>query len=84
MRITILNMCILRRSNTDHTSDLIDESKPRPLIDYLKPRTITSSNKKIPANIVIETNKTNLAQGEPMKKGSKTTIESCLQQLNNF
>ena len=37
---------------------------------------ITSSNKKIPASIVIETNQTNLAQGEPMKKESETTIES--------
>lgn len=33
MRIAILNMSILRKSNTDHTSDVIDDSKPKPLID---------------------------------------------------
>ena len=35
--ITILNMGILKRSNTDHINGQIDESKPRTLIDDSKP-----------------------------------------------
>ena len=45
---------------------------------------LSTINRKILTNIIIETNKTNLAQGELMKKKSETTIETCLQQLNNF
>ena len=37
---------------------------------------ISSSNRKIPASIAIETNRTNLAQGEPIKRERETTIES--------
>ena len=39
--ITILNMSILKKSNTDHTSSLIDKSKPRTLIDDSKSRNDT-------------------------------------------
>jgi hypothetical protein len=54
----------------DHTSDFIEESKPRTLIKYSKFKTIHTAcittvnnqltNRKIPANIDIETNKFNL------------------------
>ena len=45
---------------------------------------LSTTNRKNPENIAIETNKINLAQREPMKKESETAIETCLQQLNNF
>ena len=37
---------------------------------------LSTTNRKISASIVFETNKSNLAQEEPMKKKSGTTIES--------
>jgi hypothetical protein len=41
--ILIFNVCILRRINIDHTSNLIEEFKPKILISDSTPRTIHTS-----------------------------------------